>query len=147
MARKAAFNGDGHEAADGAAEPRDFADQARAEEAIFRSRQHEDGLEPGLELSVHHGHLQLEFVIGHGANAAKEYVSLARPGIVDQKPVEAIDIHIGKRSGDLAQHFGAFGEGEERLLFGVAKNCHRQTAENFGAPFDQVEVPIGHRIE
>ena len=67
--------------------------------------------------------------------------------VVHQQPVERIHFHVGKGAGHLAQHFHALGQREQRLLFGVAQHGYHQPAENLGAALDQVEVPVGHRIE
>ena len=64
----------------------------------------------GLKFAVHHGHLQLEFVVRYGANTAEEHTRLALPGVVNQEAVKTVDLHVGKAGGDFAQHFGPFGE-------------------------------------
>src|SRR5215510_5639618 len=52
-----------------------FPNQARAEVTISFSRHHEDRLNPGLQATIHQGHLQLIFIIGDRPDAAHDNLS------------------------------------------------------------------------
>src|SRR5262245_45845458 len=88
------LHGRGNEAGYRAAEFEYFLDQPRAEIRIGFGCHQEDGFDFRRESSVHQRHLQLEFVVGDGANATDDHLRLLLTGIMDQKSIEGIDAHV-----------------------------------------------------
>src|SRR5579863_6535294 len=45
------------------------------------------------------------------------------------------------------QHLQPLGKAEHRALFRIPQNAHDEFFKNLGAPLNQIEVPVGGRIE
>jgi len=101
----------------------------------------------GFQFAIHERHLQFVFVIRDGANASKDYPCAPLAGVIDQQALENVDFDSGPLLGDLAKHFDAFGNGEERLLVDILQHCDDHQVEHFLAAFDEVEVAVGDGIE
>lgn len=111
------------------------------------ARHQEYGLDLGSETPVHQSHLKLVFVIRNGANAAQNNARAAVGRIVDQEAVKGCDLDVGKAADYFIEHLDAFFDREKGLFFLVAQDRHQQLIEQGGAALDQIEMPIGDRVE
>ncbi len=101
----------------------------------------------GAHAPVEQGHLEFDFIIGDGADAAQNHAGLAMVGIVDQQPCEGIHFHVGERGGRLLQHFDSFGDRKQRLFLGVFENGYDELTDQARAARNEIEVSVSQRIE
>ena len=121
---------------------------ARAEVRILFRRHHEDGFHARFHLAIHERHLQLEFVVADGADAAQHGVGVLLDAVAHQQALEGIDGNVVEVRGHGHQHLFALRQREERLaLVEIARNGHDQFIEEFGSPVDQVQMAVGDGIE
>src|SRR6202522_893971 len=130
-----------------AAEARQFFDQARTEIAVLLGGQHKNGFDVRLDFAIHHGHLQFVFVIGDGADAADDDGGAFSAGVVHQKAVENVNLHVVPFEGRGLKHLDAFLFGEQRIFFEVVGDGDNQLSKNIGRASDEIQVAIGDRIE
>ncbi len=83
----------------------------------------------GREAAIHEGHLQFVLVVGNGADAAHDDTGSALGCVVHQQAVEGNYFGIGDALDHFLQHFDAFFDAEERLLFVVAQDGDDELVE------------------
>ena len=110
-------------------------------------RHHENRFDARPQPAVHERHLQLVLIIRDRPDAAQQNRGRARGRIIHQQPVEGIHLHVGIDADHFAQHFHALLDGEERLLALVPQNRNDQPVEQPRAALDQIEMPVGDRVE
>jgi hypothetical protein len=138
----------GDEGGDVAAETEDALDESGADVGVLFRRHHEEGFELGVELAVHHGHLELVLVVGDGADAAEDGGCALLAGEVDQEAVEGGDGDVADGGDGFGDHLETLGDGEERGAFlGVAEDGDDELVDDFGAAGNQVEMAVGERVE
>src|ERR1700688_3647464 len=141
------FYNRGNQVGQRSAKLRNFAHQFCAQITVRLAGQHENSFETWLQFALHEPHLQFVFVIGDGANAPQNYASAALARVIHQQAFEYVDFDGGPLFGDFAEHFDAFGHGEERLLVDILKHGDDHQVEHFLATLDQVEVAVSDGIE
>lgn len=141
----------GDETFDAAAELKDLFDEPRADVGVSLRRHHEDGLDARLKSAVHERHLQLVLVIGDGADAAHDGVSLLLDGVLHQEPLEAIDRQAARARLDAAERVAQnrlpLFDREQRLLLRVDDDGDDDLVEEVAAATDDVEVTVRDGIE
>src|SRR5687767_456372 len=136
-----------HEAAHVAAKAEDLFDQPRAEIGVLFRRHHEDRLERRLEMAVHQRHLKLVLEVRHRAQPADERAGTAAPRILDQQPLEGVDLDVRVFTEYAADDLDALAGGEQRLLVRVDEHGDQHALEQLRAAQHDVDVPVGQRIE
>src|SRR5579862_421680 len=136
----------GDQAADVAAVPGDFLDQAGAEERVQRVGGHEQRLDLGHPV-VHLRHLHLVLEIGDGAQPLDDRGDPVGSAEVHQQAVEPVDLHVAVPGGDLAQHLHPLVDGEQALLGHVDQDRDDDLVVEPGGAADDVEVSVGDGVE
>jgi len=130
-----------------AAKAEDFLDHARAYEGVSSGRLEEDCLDFGGETAVHQRHLELVLVVGDGADAAQDGHGADLAGEIHHEPVECGYRDVSQVTRRFVQHLRPLGDGEERVLDGIAENRNGQVLKKLGAARDQIQMTVGGRVE
>ena len=86
-------------------------------------------------------------VIGDGANAAQHSGGAEVARELNHEAVEGGDGDVAQGAGGFSEHLDTFFEGEEGILDRVFKNGDGEMFEELGAALDEVDVPVGGRVE
>jgi len=140
-------DGGGDELADIAVESGDFLDDAGAEVGVFFVWHEEDGFDVGIEVAVHESHLEFEFEIGDGAQAADDGAGVDFLSEVDEQAVEVGDLDLFQIGGGVADEVEAFFGGEEGGFCVIAGDGDSDVVEEAAGAFDDVEVAVGDWVE
>src|SRR4051794_37173695 len=124
----------------------DLFDEAGGQERVQRIGRHEQRLDPGQAV-VHLRHLQLVVEIAHRAQPFDHDRGLLRPAEVDQQAAEGLDPDIAVRLRHLAENLDALLDGEQARLVLVDQDPDDHLVEEPRGPADDVEVPVGDRVE
>ena len=130
-----------------AAQRKHLFDQPRADVGVLLGRHHEDGLDLRVQPPIHQRHLELELEVRHGAQAAHDDLRPAPLDVVDQQPVERIDLDVGVIREHGPRDLDPLVDREERRLLGVHEDRHDDAVEQPRAAQDDVDVAVGQRIE
>src|SRR5690606_370687 len=65
----------------------------------------------------------------------------------DQEGAEPVDFHVGQILRHLPEQLDALFQGKQRLFARIVQHRHDQMVENVGRALDDVQMPVGHRIE
>ena len=136
-----------HQVLDRSAEFCHLAHQPGTQVGVLFGRHHENCFQVGLQLAVHHRHLQLVFIVAERADAAQHGAGLDPCRVVHRQAVEDVHLNVLELGGQGLQHGAAFAQAEQRALLRIAQDGHDQLVENLAAPFNQVQVPVGRRIK
>ena len=97
------------------------------------------------------GELQLGLEIADRAQATDDRAGAAAAAQLDRQPVERVDLHpVGRNTGAtqrLANHSDPSGGVEHGRLAWIGQDGHDQPVEDFGGPFDDIEMAVGDGIE
>ncbi len=134
--------------ADVAAELEDTLDQAGRNVRVLLRRLQKDCFQVGVQVAVHHGHLELVLVVRHGANAAENSGSAPLPGKIDKQAVKGGDGDVAEGRGDFRQHFRALFRCKQRpALAAVFQHRNNQRVEQTRAAGDDVQVAVRRRVK
>jgi len=67
--------------------------------------------------------------------------------VIDQQPVEGVDLDVWQTAKDCAGDLDALLHREERRLLRIDQNRHDNAIEQPGPSRDDVHVPVGQRVE
>jgi hypothetical protein len=144
---KLLFDDGWDEVADVAIVEEDVLDRAGADEGVFSVRHEEDGLDVGVKFSIDVSHLEFEFEVGDGAEAANDEVSAAFSSQLNGQAGEVGDLNVGELARDGSEHVDAFGEGENGCFVNVMSDADDECVEEARGMANDVEVPVGESIK
>jgi len=102
-------------------------------------------------MAVHVGHLKLVLEVRNGAQATEDDTRPAAARIVDQKPIEAVDLDAAGFEahllGRLVDHVHPLGHGEQRFLRLVVQDCHDDLLEGDETALQDGGVALRDRIK
>src|SRR4051812_2041078 len=143
---KLVHDGVRHQPGDVPAERRHLFDEARRQETVERARRHEQSLDLA-EPVVHLRHLELVVEVTDGAQALGDDLNVVFAAEVHDQAVEGVDANIGVVSCALLEELDALLDGEQTALRLVDEHGDDDLVVELGGPADDVEMPVGHRIE
>ena len=108
---------------------------------------HEHCFDPRTQPLVHERHLKLELEVGHRAQAADDHLGAPPLQVLDEQTVEGIDLDIRLIPEHVPKNFQPLVHGEQGLFFSVHQNRDRDAIEQPRAARDDVDMPVGRRIE
>src|SRR5262245_36084988 len=129
------------------AEIEHFLDQPRADKRVLLRRHHEHRLERRLEVTVHQRHLKLVLEVRDGPQTADDRAGPLVTRVVDEQPVEGVDLDVGVFAEHVANDLDPFLGREQRVLLSVHENRHDDALEEMHAAENDVHVPVGQRVE
>src|ERR1041385_1613833 len=138
-----------HEARDVAPQAHDFLHQARADVKMILPGHHEERLDAGRELAVHHRHLELVLEVRDRAQPANDDLCAGFFCVFNEQPVETLGLDaVAESFENLADHLQPLVEIEEgAVLFRVARDRDDDPVEDAKRALNQVDVTVGDGIE
>src|SRR5437016_2120034 len=69
------------------------------------------------------------------------------PSVLHQQAVERIHLYIREALANILEHLEPFCNGEHRRFRAIDHDCDRNLIEHPSRALDDIQVPVGHRIE
>ena len=98
-------------------------------------------------MAIHQRHLELVLVVGDRANTANDGCRASPPRVIDQQPVERVDLDVRILGEHFANDRDPLLRREQRLLFLVDEHRHQDALEQMRAAQNDVDVAVRQRIE
>ena len=114
----------------------------------MRRGDHVDALDPGVELAVELGHLELVLEVGDRPQALDDRLGAVVAGELDQQVGEDLHLDVGRSAVASSMKRLALLGGEQRLLLAhrVVDDADDDAVEDLGGAGDDVDVAVGDRV-